>query len=412
MGGHIFYAIVTVRSIMNSYKPSFALLGLLVAFPQLSETIYTPALPELSRYFATSANMMQHSLSIYFLGFALGVFSFGRMCDLVGRKNSMLLGIFLYFLASASCALSPSISIFLVARFFQAMGASVGSVVTMTMIRDIYAGKERHQMFSSLAAIIALAPALGPFIGSQLNHRFAPMAIFWFLVLLGVMIFCTSATMLKETAPERIIMPALMPLMKRMLTDGHILMCSFFIAAHNGMIFSFHAEAPFIFMDMLELDARHYGLVGLFMAVAAFSGSMINKRLLKKYSPQGLHIVGAVIMTCSSAVLLSSVPLAQAMGNLAMQAVVLACTMSLIMGIGISLPNCLSISLKDYQNEVGSAGAIFGLMYYLLIGGFLMIMGTIHNGTLWPMPIYFLLLSSSMTAGAILMFRRMKTCMA
>ena len=52
---------------------SVALLIALVGFPQISETIYTPALPNVANGLQASAYMVETTLSIYFLGFALGV---------------------------------------------------------------------------------------------------------------------------------------------------------------------------------------------------------------------------------------------------------------------------------------------------------------------------------------------------
>ncbi len=44
------------------------------AFPQISETIYTPSLPDISKALHVSNNEVQLTLSVYFAGFALGDF--------------------------------------------------------------------------------------------------------------------------------------------------------------------------------------------------------------------------------------------------------------------------------------------------------------------------------------------------
>lgn len=384
-------------------KQSFFLLALLVSFPQLSETIYTPSLPEMAKFFQTSENLMQQSLSIYFWGFALGVFCFGRLSDLIGRKKAMFLGIFIYTLASGLCILTRSIELLLFARFVQAFGASVGSVVTQTMLRDAYTGEERAKIFSKLTAILAFAPALGPAIGSRLSYMFSPIANFWFLFLMGIGLFISS-TKLKETLDQNSLLPAKMaPLFLRMIKDKQIWLLGFFIAAHNGIIFSLHAEAPFILVETLKMDPKNYGLFGLALAIPFFVASMINARLLKRYSPYQLNILGTLVMVLSTSFLVLILPKASAMSHESLRAIFLLSTALTIMGIGISLPNCLSISLKDYRDNAGSAGAIFGLIYYIMIGGFLSIMGLIHDGTIWPLPIYFLLLSMSLFLAALLL---------
>lgn len=387
-------------------KQSFFLLALLVSFPQISETIYTPSLPELAKLFHSSENLMQQTLSIYFWGFALGVFCFGRLCDLIGRKKSMLLGILIYTLASALCLLVKSIEFLMFARFIQALGASVGSVVTQTMLRDTYRGEERAKIFSKLTAIIAFAPAIGPAIGSRLSYLFSPMANFWFLFFMGVILLFGS-TRLKETLNNESLVPIRMrPLFWRMLKDKQIWLVGFFIAAHNGIIFSLHAEAPFILIETLKMAPEHYGLFGLTLAAPFFLASMINVRLLKIYSPYQMNVLGTLIMLTSTSLLVLILPQAAEIPLFRLRGIFLLSIFATSFGMGISLPNCLSISLKNYQDCVGTAGAIFGLIYYSMIGVFLGIMGLIHNGTLWPMPVYFVVLSLALFGGALSLARR------
>ncbi|MDE5451027.1 MFS transporter, partial [Elizabethkingia meningoseptica] len=51
----------------------------------------------------------------------------------------------------------------------------------------------------------------------------------------------------------------------------------------------------------------------------------------------------------------------------------------IVTAYGIAIPNILSIALLRYKNETGSAGAIFGLIYYVLIGSGLIITGFIQH---------------------------------
>ena len=64
-----------------------------------------------------------------------------------------------------------------------------------------------------------------------------------------------------------------------------------------------------------------------------------------------------------------------------------------MMGIGIMIPNILSLALEDYRGIIGTASSIFGFYYYCLIALFTLVMGIMHNNTLFPMPFYFLFIS-------------------
>lgn len=87
-------------------KPSLLLFIVLVGFPQISETIYTPSLPDIAHHLGASNNAIQLTLSIYFLGFAFGVYCWGRLSDSIGRRPAMLWGILVYGLGSLGCYLS------------------------------------------------------------------------------------------------------------------------------------------------------------------------------------------------------------------------------------------------------------------------------------------------------------------
>ncbi len=50
-----------------------------------------------------------------------------------------------------------------------------------------------------------------------------------------------------------------------------------------------------------------------------------------------------------------------------------------VMAFGIAIPNVLSRELVGYQSQAGSAGALFGLMYYTLIGSGLALAGMVQN---------------------------------
>jgi len=51
-------------------QPALWLIVLIVDLPQLSETVYTPSLPEIAASLRASATAVEQTLTIYLLGFA------------------------------------------------------------------------------------------------------------------------------------------------------------------------------------------------------------------------------------------------------------------------------------------------------------------------------------------------------
>lgn len=185
---------------MKKYAaPSLLLMIVLVAFPQISETIYTPSLPDIAVALGATNSSVQLTLSMYFIGFALGVFSWGWLSDFIGRRSSMLAGLLVYGMGSLMCFYSESIHLLLVSRFIQAFGAATGSIITQTILRESVSGNKRHVMFAQISAVIAFTPAVGPLIGGWVDQAFGFRAVFFTLVMMSVLLFMYAFWKLPET---------------------------------------------------------------------------------------------------------------------------------------------------------------------------------------------------------------------
>lgn len=140
----------------------------MMMFPQIVETIYSPALTHIADGFHVSAEVAAQTLSCYFFAFALGVVFWGRMCDVIGRRSTILLGLILYLIASIVALLSGSFIVLLGSRMLAAFGASVGSVGTQTAMRDRFDGHELAKVFSIMGIAMAVSPAVGVLSGAVL----------------------------------------------------------------------------------------------------------------------------------------------------------------------------------------------------------------------------------------------------
>ncbi|CEH29173.1 multidrug transporter CflA [Aneurinibacillus migulanus] len=372
--------------------PSLFLLIILVGFPQISETIYTPSLPDITNNLHASSNMVQLTLSIYFLGFAFGVFCWGRLSDSIGRRPAMLWGILVYGIGCLGCYLSDSVEWLLLSRFIQAFGASTGSVVTQTILRESIDGTKRHAVFAQISAALAFTPAIGPLIGGWVDQSLGFKAVFFTLVVISVAIFMYTFVSLPET---RVSTPSninTLSVAKRLVFDIRIWAFGFLIGATNGILFSYYAEAPFIFIEFFHMAPGVFGFFGVFVALSSILGAMLSKRLLTKFPAEKIILIGSMVTTLG-AVCLTSFTLYGVNPSVISLSLMVAFIFTLLLGIGIAIPNCLSLALVHYSDVLGTAGAIFGLGYYVVVSLITSGMSYLHNGSLVTMPIYFLILA-------------------
>ncbi|MEK4463332.1 multidrug effflux MFS transporter [Paenibacillus sp. FSL H8-0315] len=382
---------------MKKYAaPSLLLMIVLVAFPQISETIYTPSLPDIAVALGATNSYVQLTLSIYFIGFALGVFSWGWLSDFIGRRSSMLAGLLVYGMGSLMCFYSESIHLLLVSRFIQAFGAATGSIITQTILRESVSGNKRHVMFAQISAVIAFTPAVGPLIGGWVDQAFGFRAVFFTLVMMSVLLFMYAFWKLPETTDVSMRKKvAILPIVKKMLALPRVLVFGLLIGGINGILFSYYAEAPFIFIEHFQISPGVYGFLGIIVALASIVGAMISKRLLTLYAPEKIIHIGCLVMA-SGALLLTIASSLDSLPDMIVIVCILITLFVLLMGAGIALPNCLSLALVQFQDVVGTAGAIFSLGYYLLVSLATWGMSALHNGSLLTMPIYFLGISGGM----------------
>lgn len=373
--------------------PSLLLMIVLVAFPQISETIYSPSLPDISEALNASNRSVQLTLSIYFIGFAIGVFCWGWISDFIGRRPAMLGGLIFYSIGSFMCFYAETITFLLVSRFIQAFGAATGSIITQTILRESVSGSKRHAMFAQISAVIAFTPAVGPLIGGWVDQALGFRAVFFVLVAMSILLFIYAYFRLPETTDKttrkRI---AIFPVVKRIISSPRVLVFGLLIGGINGMLFSYYAEAPFIFIDHFNLSPGLYGFLGIIVALASIIGAMISKRLVNKYRPEKVIHLGSLVMTVGALLLLivSTLPLS----NIVLLMGILVSIFITLLGSGIALPNCLSLALVSFQDVIGTAGAIFSLGYYLLVSLITSGMSFLHNGSLMIMPLYFFILST------------------
>ena len=140
----------------------------LLMFPQLAQTLYSPALADLAQRFTLPASAASQAMSLYLLGFALGVLLWGRLADRVGRRPALLGGLSVFVLAALGGLAAGTFGQVLAAQMLAALGAAAASVVTQTVLRDHLEGPALAQAFSWIGMALALSPAIGLALGSLL----------------------------------------------------------------------------------------------------------------------------------------------------------------------------------------------------------------------------------------------------
>jgi predicted MFS family arabinose efflux permease len=328
----------------------------LLMFPQIAQTLYSPALSDIAATFRVSPEQSAQTLSVFFLAFAPGVVVWGRISDSYGRRPAMLAGLFTYALGTCLALAVRGFNGLLLAQAVAAFGAAVGSVVTQTVLRDRYKGPDLAQVFSLMGIALAASPALGLFAGSALVQGFGYRGVLTCLLSLAAVLWTWSAWGLPETRCGQVTAAPVIRTLRLMLVDPAIWRSATGVAVFNVALFSYYSLGPFMFKQ-LGLSDEAFGYSGLLLALGSASGAWLNKFLLARGADSMMLVKFASLALLAGGLLIQS------------RIVLFIWPMLLVvLAFGMAIPNILGTALAAYQDRLGTAGALFGLLYYLLIG--------------------------------------------
>jgi EmrB/QacA subfamily drug resistance transporter len=127
------------------------------------------AFPSIGRHFGgASLSSLSWILSAYAIVFAALLVPAGRWADSLGRRRAFLLGLVIFVLASAACALAPSVLALTAARVVQACGGALMLPSSLGLMLPEFAPSERHLAIGLWAACGGIAAAAGPPLGGLL----------------------------------------------------------------------------------------------------------------------------------------------------------------------------------------------------------------------------------------------------
>lgn len=335
----------------------------LLMFPQIAQTLYSPALSDIGQAFGVAPGQAAQSLSLFVLGFAPGVLLWGRLSDRWGRRPALLGGLALYVLALVLELQVRSFSALLLCQALAALGAAAGSVVTQTLLRDLFRGSELVRVFSLVGMLLAASPAIGLFSGSALVQAWGYRGALGGLLLLALALLGWCARALPETRPPTQPLAPLFATLWQMLGDPGIWRSALLVALFNIALLSYYSLGPFLFRELGQ-GVQWFGYSGALLALGAGLGAWLNRRLLARgWSARRLLVVAALSVLLGAG------------GVQALQhSLWLVLPMfGVVLGFGLAIPNILGSALAAYGDRLGSAGAWFGLLYYLLIGAGLLL---------------------------------------
>ncbi|WP_433021682.1 MFS transporter [Kribbella sp. CA-294648] len=154
-----------------AYKWRWIVLGtVLVAeiMDLVDATIVNIAAPSIRAELGGSEAAMQWMLAGYTLAFAIGLVSFGRLGDLVGRRRLFVIGAVGFTVASAVCGLATSPEMLIGSRIAQGLLGAVMIPQGFAILKAVFPPQEIGKAFSLFGPVMGLSAVAGPIIAGVL----------------------------------------------------------------------------------------------------------------------------------------------------------------------------------------------------------------------------------------------------
>jgi NTE family protein len=180
-----------------------ASLGVFMAF--VDNTIVTIAFPDMLESFPDSRlSSLSWVFNVYNIALAALLVPAGRIADIAGRRRTFVAGVAIFTIASAACAVAPSVGTLIAARAIQGAGAAILIPASLALILHAYPEERRTQAIALWSATGALAAGIGPSIGGLLVNLESWRLVFLINLPLGAAVWHLARRQLVESrAPGR-----------------------------------------------------------------------------------------------------------------------------------------------------------------------------------------------------------------
>jgi NTE family protein len=329
-------------------------LGTFMVF--LDTAIVTIAFPDIRADFS-DAGLGELSWVLNAYNVVLGAFFvvFGRFADVVGRRRTYIAGVVLFTVASAACALAPSVATLVAARVVQGLGGAMIVPAGLALVVRAFPETRRAHAVGLWGALGALAAGLGPSVGGLLVELEGWRLAFLVNVPLGLVAVLSARAMLVESrAAGRRAMPDLL---------GSGLLAIAIGAVALGIV-----------------EGENWGwasvAVAACAAVAVLAGTSVVRRSRRHRAP----VIDLVLLRSRDVALINGLTVA---ASVAMFAATLCCVLFLTSVWGYSaLEAGLAISPAPLATAIaaGPAGKLatrFGYRVVILLGALVWVGGLV-----------------------------------
>ena len=191
------------REVKKTNRP-FVLASIMLAMYMgaIEGTIVSTAMPAIAGDLG-GFSLYSWVFSAYLLMHTVTVLIYGKLSDLYGRKPVINFGITMFLIGSLLCGLAESMTMLVIFRMVQGLGAGAVTSIATTIVGDIYTKEERAKIQGYLSSVWGISAILGPALGGVLVSYASWKFVFWLNIPLGILSIAGITLFLHETVEKK-----------------------------------------------------------------------------------------------------------------------------------------------------------------------------------------------------------------
>ncbi|MBN9250347.1 MAG: MFS transporter [Mesorhizobium sp. 61-13] len=361
-----------------------AMMAMLMALNALAIDIMLPGLQEIGASLGVeSENHRQYVISAYLMGFAVAQLAYGPLADRFGRKAPMLAGLGIYIVAASLGAFAPTFEALLLFRFVHGIGSAATRVITVSIIRDVFGGRQMAEVMSLVMMVFMIVPIIAPGTGQVIMLFGEWHLIFVFMAAAAIVV----SLWMKLRLPETLNPADRRPFTVRSIGEAFAIVLTNRVALCYtlastfifGALFGFINSAQQIYVGIYELGALFpvaFAAVAAFMSLASY----LNSRLVGRFGMRRLShgaLIGFMLVSAVWFVL-------SLFGTIPFPLFLLLFALAMFQ-FGLIGSNFNALAMEPLGHVAGTASAVLGFMGTAgggLIGALL---GQAFDGTTTPL---------------------------
>lgn len=369
---------------MQAKKPSNLLLGVASGISPFGMAIAIPTLESFSQLYQAPYSTVQFIISAYLLGLASSMPLVGFLSDKIGRRPVLLSGLVLFVIASIFCSTTDSLNSLIFWRVIQGIGASVGSVMSRAMIRDVSNASETARSLSRVTAIMGISPMIAPVIGGIGYQIFGnPNGIFIITAAIGILVLTAILLLLPETRNAALLESTSKEPWSdkyRYLLGSKVFVGSSLIYAFTtGAFFAILAVASTVFYNDLGIDSAGFGFIWSGLTILYTVSAFMAGTLSSKYGLMKVLLVGVLLNVIAGLLFYSLVKVF----DVTLISVIVPLVI-MFFAHGYIVPMSLAQAVSARPEIAGSSSGLSSALGLVIGGMFSILSGLVFDGRLLP----------------------------